>query len=1266
MDLREVPFDQYQRYEICKRLIDEFAHNTDRKLKVLDIGGFFIGPNNGEPLLPGVEFLPKHDVLVIDTIEASVKHYMKSDGRNLPFEDNSFDFVIANDVFEHVPPNDRERFMLEIIRVSKNYVVMNNPYYTPKNALAEKILYEYIINVLHSEHKMLQEHLLYGLPRIDFMRSVLEKNQFIYSYYFSGDIDNWIHLMLLRHELISRKINSSVVNYLDSFYNEFHFENEMNLSEGYRATFIIAKSDENRLINQNFFERIDKTVSTAKVKVPISSIIELYKLKNENEQKGKLDSFYYQFSTITPRLSNGSKVSQSFKCNLNNLYKIGFLAATFKEKLSGIAKITLKEKESSKIIHESIIQLEELEDNNWFYTDFVSVSESMDKTYEVSIEQLSNQSGFALYCSDQNDYGELCFNGEVIPGGLSIKIFVREMSEPENHFFIIQSYKSLQERFAKKEEQLLEYKKEGLEESEKLRLKLIELQEQSKELEHEIRLKQLEFEKSLAIKDLEMTEKNLVLTEKSQMLNEVENRLTQKELDLSNKESEISFKNALILNIENELNIVYGTLSWRLTKPLRWVTQKKRQLLNLFKPELVKNDLNKNNNCIINIETNNRSSFTVREVQLSSAVINHKATVDIIICVHNALDDVKRCLESVLRYTKTPYSLILVDDGSAEETAKYLSNFALSQGVTLIRNEIANGYTLAANQGLRQSTSDYALLLNSDTIVTPGWLDRMVECAESGTSIGMVGPLSNTASWQSIPRLEHEGDWADNDLPRGISVSDMALLVAENSARLYPRISFLNGFCLMIKRGVINQIGYFDEDTFGRGYGEENDYCLRATKAGWELAVADDCYVYHAQSKSYSHERRKALAKQADMALVKKHGQQIISDGVQVCRFNRVLEGIRSRSEVMYRRSDLIREGLKRWEGLRILFILPIMDAGGGGNVVIQEAESMLSMGVDVRILNFERHRHAFENSYSNYNFKVPVVYAKNEDQISQIASRYDAVIATAYHSVQWLGNCLEYKTPIRGYYVQDFEPYFFDKGSNEYQVALDSYKLYPDLIRITKTNWNLIEVKNQVGVECKMIGPSVNIDLFRPRPRFDANWPQRPLRIAAMIRPSTPRRNPKFTMEILKEVSMAHGPSVEIILFGCSSEDSDFLDLPSDFAWRNSGVLTSQQLASLFNEVDVFVDFSSFQAMGLTAMEAMACGAAVIVPKHGGANSFLRNEENGLIVDSTSREECLDTLNRLILDEALRTRIQRKAIFDICQYTPENAAYNILEAIFG
>jgi GT2 family glycosyltransferase/SAM-dependent methyltransferase len=645
------------------------------------------------------------------------------------------------------------------------------------------------------------------------------------------------------------------------------------------------------------------------------------------------------------------------------------------------------------------------------------------------------------------------------------------------------------------------------------------------------------------------------------------------------------------------------------------------------------------------------------------SVRKHTESVDIIICIHNALSDVRKCLDSVIRYTSPPYSLILVDDGSNMETASYLNNFSQLFGTRLIRNNEPRGYTFAANQGMRDSNSDYIVLLNSDTIVTPEWLDRMVECASTDEKTGMVGPLSNTASWQSVPEIQSNGDWHNNPLPPGVSVPQMGRLVAKVSKRQYPKIPFLNGFCLLVKRDLIEEIGYFDEESFGRGYGEENDYCLRALKAGWELRVADDVYIFHAQSRSYTDELRKELVKKSDKVLLEKHGLTDVYDGVAGCKHNRVLEGIRARIQSEFNRRILVESGKKQWEGKRILFVLPVTEPGGGAYVIIQECKALIEMGIDARILNYPKNKKAFEKNFPDLG--VPVIY-ENMSEIGSIAAEFDACIGTVNTTVEKLKTIEQTNgKPVMGYYIQDFEPYFYSSGSIDYLKAIESYTLIPSVCRVTKTQWNRDLLYSIVGVDCTIIGPSVDIDQFRPYAK-QSRLVNDTITIGALIRPSTPRRNPLFTLEVLGEIQEIYGSRVKIVTFGCTSDELDALEKPKNLTLTHMSVIEREDMPALFNAFDIFVDFSSYQAMGLTALECMACGVAVVVPCEGGAKEIVHDGVNGLIVDSSSLEASIRALRSIIEDDNLRQAISRRAIVDACNYTVEQAAYNFLTALFG
>jgi SAM-dependent methyltransferase len=168
------------------------------------------------------------------------------------------------------------------------------------------------------------------------------------------------------------------------------------------------------------------------------------------------------------------------------------------------------------------------------------------------------------------------------------------------------------------------------------------------------------------------------------------------------------------------------------------------------------------------------------------------------------------------------------------------------------------------------------------------------------------------------------------------------------------------------------------------------------------------------------------------------------------------------------------------------------------------------------------------------------------------------------------------------------------------------------------------------------------------------------------MIRPESAYREPMLTMQVLREISRIYGSRVEIRIFGTPLDHPDFRRLPLDFPWKLAGRLNPAQMASFFNTTDIFVDFSSHQAMGLTALEAMACGNAVVIPENGGTVDYGRHAENCLIVNTLSFEACVEAVKTLIEDRALLTKIQQNAIRDVCAFSPECSAYNILNLLFS
>lgn len=221
--------------------------------------------------------------------------------------------------------------------------------------------------------------------------------------------------------------------------------------------------------------------------------------------------------------------------------------------------------------------------------------------------------------------------------------------------------------------------------------------------------------------------------------------------------------------------------------------------------------------------------------------------VDIIIPIYNAFDDLQCCLDSLYRNTNLQENrLILINDNSPDDRIYPYLESQRRDNVIVIHNADNRGFSNNINIGMSQSAENDVILLNSDTVLTKNWVEKMVACAYSSKEIGTVTPLSNNATLCSVPNLFDE-----NILPEGLSIEKAAAIVEECSLKKYPRISVAHGFCMLVKREVIDLIGNFDAETFGRGYGEENDFCNRAEQMGYINVMCDDTYIYHSGTKSF-------------------------------------------------------------------------------------------------------------------------------------------------------------------------------------------------------------------------------------------------------------------------------------------------------------------------------------------------------------------------------------------------------------------------------
>jgi glycosyltransferase involved in cell wall biosynthesis/GT2 family glycosyltransferase len=236
--------------------------------------------------------------------------------------------------------------------------------------------------------------------------------------------------------------------------------------------------------------------------------------------------------------------------------------------------------------------------------------------------------------------------------------------------------------------------------------------------------------------------------------------------------------------------------------------------------------------------------------------------VTVIVPVYRGLSDVQHCMRSVVRHAATselPIQVLAIDDASPEpEVAQYLDQLAADEQrveITVQHNRDNLGFVRTVNDGIRQCSGD-VVVLNADTIVTTGWIDRLAAAAAM-PAVATVTPLTNFGSICTLPRSVIETFDLDGANPKIERCADFVCL---QSLHRLPEVITGVGFCLYITRQALDLCGLFDEDTFGAGYGEEVDFCLRATRVGLRHLVEDSTFVYHRGAGSFGDERKARLA----------------------------------------------------------------------------------------------------------------------------------------------------------------------------------------------------------------------------------------------------------------------------------------------------------------------------------------------------------------------------------------------------------------------
>lgn len=659
--------------------------------------------------------------------------------------------------------------------------------------------------------------------------------------------------------------------------------------------------------------------------------------------------------------------------------------------------------------------------------------------------------------------------------------------------------------------------------------------------------------------------------------------------------------------------------------------------------------------------------------------------VEILLPVHNAWHVLRPCLESVDRFTSYPrLELTILDDGSDPFVAKRLAEYAHAEAAQprrLVRSERQLGFVRTANRGLRFSRADLVVLLNSDTIVTPGWLERLVRVALSDERIACVMPMSNWCALHSV------------DVPMGWNIFQYAADLGRHMKGTGFDLVTASAFCLLMKRAALEEIGCFDE-AFGVGYGEESDWCMRALAQRWRVVGSEDVFVYHRGNASFGDFKERNFRKGNYQLFMDRWGEAY---GAAMARYyeanalaqlrdayvrptapsspplgraflhrfrtggmahalNETRHYVRDqggwrRVRSLARQKGIVRRkvptppmprGFQSAERPRVTYVLEKFSLSGGVLSVVQLVNRLILLGWDAKIATHHEHDQSPMRFFEMYH--QPYIFPSVPAMIENFPPS-DIVVATLWSTAFKVHRIASKFMPhaVPWYYIQDDETRFFrSNGRKGADQVLRSYGLIPN--RIVKTDW-LRGILARRGYEAEKIPLGMNLDLFYPE---DRAGPER-ARLLALTRPDTPRRGFEQLIRVMREIK-SRRPGLEICLVGCAN----LANHRPDFEHVDLGIVAPEKMRAVYASSSAFLDTSVYQGFGRMGLEAMACGCAAVLSGCGGVNEYARDGENCLLIDPLDSTRTADLVLKLLDTRPLREALKREGLRTASQFSAD------------
>ncbi|MDP8224973.1 MAG: glycosyltransferase [Candidatus Lernaella stagnicola] len=597
--------------------------------------------------------------------------------------------------------------------------------------------------------------------------------------------------------------------------------------------------------------------------------------------------------------------------------------------------------------------------------------------------------------------------------------------------------------------------------------------------------------------------------------------------------------------------------------------------------------------------------------------------VDIVITVCNRPDLVARCIRSVRSHTGFPFRLIVVNDASDYWTTVWLRDWTKTavgeaeiEAPVLLESDDRLGYTRSANLGVQAAAPQrHVCLLNSDTVVTPGWLGGLIAVLQEDESIGLVNPASDDPGLGCLR------------MPPGETVFSVARRLREIDAPTIKPFSDPHGFCLLVRREMLDDVGLFDAGAWPIGYGEETDYWLRGLRQGWTAGLATRSFVHHAVGGSFGKARER-LGRAALQELAKRWGRD----------WRRPEDRRRNAAAVRDLETRVAQDAHSRPSAEKIVFVLHRFGPEGGVQACVEICNELILCGLEATaavLTPMEKRKPPMSDRlFRPWGFNGSEALVRG----LRTSLRKGTIVAGTMGLCEVATQVCHGRPSLRNLaFVQDDEVRFWEdvmvhdadeppKSRRGLRHMQRCYRLGLPAVAVSEFAAEAYR-KHSGGESIGVIPPGVNIEQFRPRSG------KAEVKVTAFHRPRHKRRGGAILRALFRLLRETYGSKIELVTVG-SADGLDSLHVTC------FPELNREEVADLLAESTVLVEPSLYQGFGLPALEAMACGTPVATFDNGGLREYGVHGENVLVASEQTAACLFECVRQLLDDAALRDRL--------------------------